>query len=123
MAAFSKPEVSLFCSGCKGRARRPLRRASPVWLQIFSSVIESDGWAVLVGHRDIRTTARNPIYHSGWGKRGPCYIVNCEGDLDSQGKIISHWSFNEEVQDKMHHNTRGQQLFMLLMLQKKKRKL
>ncbi len=75
-----------FLCGCKVRAHWPLCGASSVLLQIFSSVIESDGWVVLASHEDVWTTACNPNLHRGRGGRGPCYIVSCEGHLDSKGK-------------------------------------
>lgn len=85
MAAFTEPHKAFLC-GCKVRAHWPLCGAPPVRPQIFSSVIESDGWVVLASYGDVWTTARNPNLHRGRGGRGPCYIVSCEGHLDSKGK-------------------------------------
>lgn len=72
--------------GCKVWAHWPLCRASPVLLQIFSSVIESDGWVVPTSHWDAWTTARNPNLRRGRGRRGPCHIVSCKGHAGSKGK-------------------------------------
>lgn len=64
----------------------------PVLLQTFSSVIESDGWAVPARHCAVWTTARNPNLCRGQGGRGPCHIVSCKGHLDSS-------TFNERPGD------------------------
>lgn len=62
--------------GSKVRARWPLCGASPVLLQTFSSVIESDGWAVPARHCDVWTTARNPNLRRGQGQERP--LSHCQ---------------------------------------------
>lgn len=85
MAAFTEGSFLSLC-GCKVWAHWPLCRASAVLLQIFSSVIESDGWVVPTSHWDAWTTARNPNLRRGRGRRGPCHIVSCKGHFGSKGK-------------------------------------
>jgi len=89
--------------------------ASPVRMQIFSSVIESDGWVVLACHGDVWTKQHvTPICTGARVGEAPVILSAVRAGWTQRGeKISSQRSFNEELVYEMHHK---EMLSMLLLL-------
>lgn len=58
-------------------------------LQLFSSVIDSDGGSSPLDTEDIRTQACNPNLRRGWVRRGPRCIVGHKGHFKFKEKVLS----------------------------------